>query len=344
MMKMRTVLVTGSAGFIGSHTAEALLSRGYQVVGLDNFDPYYPRSVKERNLQALSANPRFSLIEGDVRDELLLADIMAEYRPWGVVHLAALAGVRPSLEQPDRYMDVNVTGTMRVLEACRAGGVQRMTFASSSSVYGEMNRTPFSEDQSVSHPVSPYAASKVAGEVCCYTHHHLYGLGIVCLRYFTVYGPRQRQDLAINKFARQITSGQAIQLFGDGSTSRDYTYVDDTVKGTIAALESGLSWDIINLGGCHPVSLNHLVTSLESALGRTARIERLPLQPGDMTRTCADVTKARDLLGWQAEVGLEEGLERFAKWHSGGYQQVKVPARRVKSPALREKTPALAAV
>ena len=312
---MQTVLVTGSAGFIGSNLAEALLDRGYRVVGLDNFDPYYPRSVKEQNLVDLLKDDWFSFVEGDIRYEPLLAELVREYRPRAVVHLAALAGVRPSLAEPDRYMDVNVVGTTRVLEACRAGGVERVIFASSSSVYGGGNVTPFSEDQPVNSPLSPYAASKVAGEAVCYTHHHLYDLSAVCLRYFTVYGPRQRQDLAINKFTRHILEGKPIQLYGDGSTSRDYTYVDDIVSGTIAALESDLEWEVINLGGSRPVALRELVRKLEEVLGREAIIDYLPLQPGDMVRTCANVTRARELLNWEARVDLDRGLEHFAAWH-----------------------------
>lgn len=312
---MQTILVTGSAGFIGSTLTEALLDRGYRVVGIDNFDPYYPRSIKEGNLTDLLEDHWFSFVEGDIRDEPLLAELMREYRPRAVVHLAALAGVRPSLAEPDRYMDVNVVGTTRVLEACRAGGVERLVFASSSSVYGGGNLTPFSESQPTNSPLSPYAASKVAGEACCYTHHHLYDLSAVCLRFFTVYGPRQRQDLAISKFTRNITEGLPIQLYGDGGTSRDYTYVDDIVAGTIAALETDLEWDVINLGGSNPVTLRDLVRKLEQALDREAIIDYLPLQPGDMLRTCADVSHARESLGWEAKVDLDTGLRRYAAWY-----------------------------
>lgn len=315
-----TILVTGAAGFIGSSLAEAIVSGSLgatrsRVIGLDNFDPYYDRSIKKRNLANLHRNENFVFVEGDIRDAELLARVMAEHRPQAVAHLAALAGVRPSLQQPDRYMDVNVVGTTRLLEACRNAGVSRFAFASSSSVYGGKNDAPFHENQPITSPLSPYAASKIAGEAICHTYHHLYSLGIVCLRYFTVYGPRQRQDLAINKFTRKILAGEPIQLFGDGTTSRDYTFVDDIVRGTVLALQSDLQYGAINLGGCHPVTLNQLVQKVQEAAGREAVIERLPLQPGDMIRTCADVTKAREVLGWEAEVPLEEGLQRFVQWY-----------------------------
>lgn len=321
---MRMILVTGSAGFIGSNLAEALLARGYGVVGLDNFDPYYDRSIKEKNLESLLWRPGFYFYEADIRDQETVERLLAEYRPQAVAALAALAGVRSSLEQPDRYIDVNAVGTARLLEACRQTNVPRLVFASSSSVYGGANRPPFSEDQPISTPLSPYAASKVAGEAICHAYHHLYGLQIVCLRYFTVYGPRQRQDLAISKFTTLITSGQPIQLYGDGSTSRDYTYVDDIVRGTLAALESDVPWAVLNLGGCQPVTLHDLVTKLQVALQREAIIERLPLQPGDMSCTCADVTHAREVLGWQAEVSLDEGLRRFVQWYEAAKQSMLV--------------------
>lgn len=315
MAELRKVLVTGAAGFIGSHLAAALLKGGAQVVGLDNFDPYYPREVKERNLDPLRRWREFVFIEGDLRDGELLARVMQEHRPAGVVHLAALAGVRPSVAAPDRYMDVNVTGTARLLEAVRQAEVQRVVFASSSSVYGGDNDVPFSEDQPTASPLSPYAASKIAGEALCHSHHHLYGLPIVALRFFTVYGPRQRPDLAIHKFTERILAGEPIQLFGDGTSSRDYTYIEDLVRGIVAAVSSDLPWSVINLGGHHPVTLSELVAKLEQALGKQAIIERLPMQPGDMMRTFADVTKAKELLDWEAQVSLEEGLRRFAEWY-----------------------------
>lgn len=308
------VLVTGCAGFIGSHLAEALLQGGAEVIGLDNFDPYYPRRVKERNVSGLRERHGFTLHEADLRDGSALSIILSQDRPTAVIHLGALAGVRPSVAAPDRYMDVNVTGTARLLETARQNGVERFVFASSSSVYGGDNAVPFSEDQPTSSPLSPYAASKIAGEALCHSYHHLYGMPIVALRFFTVYGPRQRPDLAIHKFTHHILEGEPIQLFGDGSTSRDYTFVEDIVQGTMAALHSSLGWAVINLGGHHPVTLNELVEKLQAALGKPAIIERLPMQPGDMVRTYADVRKAKELLGWEAQVSLDDGLRRFAEW------------------------------
>ncbi len=315
MPEARTVFVTGCAGFIASHLAEALLDRGDAVVGLDNFDPYYPRPAKERNLELLRPRPGFAFYEGDLRDADLLGRIMAEHRPTAVVHLGALAGVRPSVQAPDRYMDVNVTGTARLLSAAQAAGVSRFVLASSSSVYGGDNEVPFSEDQPTTSPLSPYAASKIAAEACCHAFHHLYSLPVVALRFFTVYGPRQRPDLAIHKFTHKMLAGEPIQLFGDGSTSRDYTFIADIVRGIIAALDSDVDWSVVNLGGHRPVTLNELVAALERALGVEAIIGRLPMQPGDMVRTCADVRKAKAVLGWEAHVTLDEGLRCFAKWY-----------------------------
>jgi len=309
------VLITGCAGFIGSHLAQALLRRGDEVVGLDNFDPYYPRPDKERNLALVREVGDLAFAEGDIRDADLLARVMAEHRPTAVAHIAALAGVRPSVQTPDRYMDVNVTGTARVLEAARQAGVGRVVFASSSSVYGGDNEVPFSEDQPTTSPLSPYAASKIAAEALGHAFHHLYDLPCVCLRFFTVYGPRQRPDLAIHKFTPLILAGQPIPVFGDGTTSRDYTFVEDIVRGIIAALDSDVDWSVVNLGGHQPVTLNELVAALERALGKEAIIERLPMQPGDMLRTCADVRKAKAVLGWEAQVSLDEGLRRFAEWY-----------------------------
>jgi len=309
------IFITGCAGFIGSHLAEALLRQGRQIIGLDNFDPYYPRLLKERNLAAIKKIAEFPFFEGDIRDNQLLAQILAKHKPDAVVHIAALAGVRPSVAAPDRYMDVNVTGTARLLEAVRRANIKRLIFASSSSVYGGANTLPFSEDQPIASPLSPYAASKIAGEALCHTYHHLYKMPTIILRFFTVYGPRQRPDLAIRKFTECILAGQPIPLFGDGTSSRDYTYIDDVVRGIIAALDSHLAWAIINLGSHQPVTLNQLVETLQQLLGKPAPIEYLPPQQGDMPHTYADIRRARELLGWKPQISLEEGLQRFVQWH-----------------------------
>ena len=312
------VLVTGAAGFIGSHLSERLVARGDEVVGLDNFDPFYPRAVKERNLATLAASPRFSLVEGDLRRPADLERAFDESRPDCVVHLAALAGVRPSLADPARYADVNVLGTVRVTEAARARGVRRIVFASSSSVYGLDSEPPFKESDPCVRPVSPYASTKRAGELGLFTSHHLYGLDVTCLRFFTVYGPRQRPDLAIHKFARLILAGKPIELFGDGGTSRDYTWVDDIIDGVVASIDEqgrgAPAFRIYNLGGSRTTTLLRLVELLSDALGKKPVVEWQPEQPGDMKRTLADVSLAGRALGYAARVPIEEGIARFAAW------------------------------
>ncbi|HTA19237.1 MAG TPA: NAD-dependent epimerase/dehydratase family protein [Polyangia bacterium] len=316
------VLVTGAAGFIGSHLSERLVARGDEVVGLDNFDAFYPRAVKERNLAALAGSPRFSLVEGDVRASDDLARAFAK-RPDAVVHLAALAGVRPSLADPARYADVNVLGTVRLTEAARARGVRRVVFASSSSVYGLDSEPPFKESDPCLKPLSPYASTKRAGELGLFAAHHLYDLDVTCLRFFTVYGPRQRPDLAIHKFARLILAGKPIELYGDGSTSRDYTWIDDIIDGVVASLdetaETGQTgrapaFRIYNLGGSRTTTLLGLVELLSDALGKKPIIEWRPEQPGDMKRTLADVSFVGRALGYAPRVPIEEGIARFAAW------------------------------
>jgi UDP-glucuronate 4-epimerase len=315
------VLVTGAAGFIGSHLAERLVARGDDVVGLDNFDAFYARAVKESNLAPLAASPRFSLVEGDVRAAADLARAFGAARADVVVHLAALAGVRPSLADPARYADVNVLGTVRLTEAARAHGVGRVVFASSSSVYGADSEPPFKESDPCLRPLSPYASTKRAGELGLYTAHHLYGIDVTCLRFFTVYGPRQRPDLAIHKFARLILAGAPLELFGDGSTSRDYTWIDDVIDGVVAAVDkSGApergapAFRIYNLGGSRTTTLLGLVERLSEALGRKAVIDWRPEQPGDMTRTLADLTLVGRDLGYAPRVAIDEGITRFAAW------------------------------
>lgn len=314
------MIVTGAAGFIGSHLVERLLARGARVVGVDNFDPFYDPAVKRRNLQAALASGAFALVEADIRDGAALTDAV---RAAGggdadaVVHLAACAGVRPSIAQPLLYSQVNLDGTVCVLEMARALGIRRFVFGSSSSVYGNSPRVPFTEDDRADAPISPYAATKRAGELICHAFSHLHGMSVACVRFFTVYGPRQRPDLAIHAFARRMSAGQPIALFGDGSSERDYTYVDDIVDGTEAALAftaRGLGFDVFNLGESQTVTLLRLVELLSQALGITPQIEWKPPQPGDVDRTCADVSRARRVLGYAPSVPVEVGIPRFVEW------------------------------
>jgi UDP-glucuronate 4-epimerase len=311
------IVVTGAAGFIGSHLSERLCARGDEVVGFDNFDPFYPRATKEKNLAALRAEARFAFVEGDVRDAAALGRAFGGARVDVVVHLAALAGVRPSLAEPARYADVNLVGTQRVLDAARAAGVRRFVFASSSSVYGGDSEPPFKESDLCLKPLSPYASTKRAGELMLFTAHHLYAVDVSCLRFFTVYGPRQRPDLAIHKFGRLIGAGQPIPLFGDGSTSRDYTFVDDIVDGVVASIDeavTALGFRIYNLGGSRTTTLLGLVELLSQALGKKAIVDWQPEQPGDMKRTLADVTLSARALGYAPKVPIEEGIARFVAW------------------------------
>ena len=308
------LLVTGAAGFIGSHVCEALVARGQDVIGVDNFDPFYARSVKERNLEPLRATRAFRLVEADVaRDPLPLDGVAA------VLHLAAKAGVRPSLEHPAAYIDANVTGTARVLDAARRAGVGRVVLGSSSSVYGEATPAPFVEDAPAVAPISPYAASKRAAELLGHAFAHLYPVRIVCLRFFTVYGPRQRPDLAIHRFTDLIARGQPVRMYGDGSSERDYTYISDAVDGVLAALartgEAGGGFEVLNVGGGARVRLDRLIALLGAALGREPRVERHPDQPGDVRLTAADLRRAEEALGYRPRVGIEEGIRRFVRWY-----------------------------
>jgi UDP-glucuronate 4-epimerase len=320
------VLVTGAAGFIGSHLCQRLAARRDAVTGLDNFDRFYDRGVKQQNLvevaEAVAAAPgagSFTFAEGDIRRPEDLASAFAAARPEVVVHLAALAGVRPSIAEPARYADVNITGTQHVLSACTAHGVRRLVFASSSSVYGNDSVPPFRESDPCLHPASPYAATKRAGELLASTARDLHGIGVTALRFFTVYGPRQRPDLAIHKFTRLIAAGQPIEVFGDGSTSRDYTFIDDIVDGCVAAVDqiaadTGPELRVYNLGGSHTTTLGDLVERVAAALGRRPQIVRLPEQPGDMKRTLADITLAARDLGYSPHTPLADGIPRFVSW------------------------------
>jgi UDP-glucuronate 4-epimerase len=316
-MSAQNILVTGAAGFIGSHAAQALIERGYRVIGVDNFCDFYDRSWKEMNLKSIAAGVGAKALEVeeiDITAGAAIDALVAKTRPVAILHLAAMAGVRPSIEQPAYYARVNVEGTTHLLQAAVKHGVKKFLFASSSSVYGNLGRVPFSEEDPVAEPISPYAATKRAGELLCYTFWHLYKLPVFCLRFFTVFGPRQRPDLAIHKFTRLISAGQPVPLFGDGSTSRDYTFVDDTVGGILASLDKCDRYRIYNLGGSDPVSLAKLVEELEKAIGRPAIIDRRPAQPGDVERTYADLTRSRTELGYQPKVSLAEGLRRFVEW------------------------------
>lgn len=308
------ILITGAAGFIGSHLSERLMSKGYSIVGLDNFDPFYEPAVKWNNLSKLLSSPHFKLVEGDIRNRVLMDKIFQEGQFGTVVHLAAKAGVRPSIQDPAGYVDVNINGTVTLLEAVRAAGIKKFIFASSSSVYGNNEKVPFSETDNVDNPISPYAATKKAGELICYTYSHLFGMDVTCLRFFTVYGPRQRPDLAIHKFARLIEQGKPIPVYGDGSMERDFTYIDDIIDGVIAAMERSKGYDIYNLGESRPVRLDHLIAELEKAIGKKADIDRQPEQPGDVNRTYADVQKAIHALGYQPKTQLADGLKQFVAW------------------------------
>jgi UDP-glucuronate 4-epimerase len=306
-------LVTGAAGFIGSHLCERLLAGGWQIAGIDNFDDFYEPEIKRCNIETCLKNKNFELVEADIRDWEAM-DRAVAVKPDVIIHLAAKAGVRPSIEQPLLYADVNITGTMVLLEAASRYKVPKFVFASSSSVYGNNKKVPFSEDDNVDLPVSPYAATKKAGELICHTYHHLYGISLTCIRYFTVYGPRQRPDLAIHKFARLIEQGKPIPVYGDGTMMRDFTYIDDIIDGTAAAVEKCAGFHIYNLGESRPISVNALITEIEKALGKKAVRQQLPLQPGDVERTYADVSKAAKDLGYRPKTDISEGLARFVEW------------------------------
>lgn len=312
---MPTVLVTGNAGFIGSHVVERLLDRGDTVVGFDNFDPFYDPAIKRRNLATVQARPRFTFVEGDLRNRAQVDALFADRRIDYVFHAAARAGVRPSLKDPLLYEEVNVRGTLHLLEAAVRNRVANFVFASSSSVYGEQKKIPFSETDPVDNPISPYAATKKAGELICYTYHHLYGLPVTCLRFFTVYGPRQRPEMAIHAFTRAIARGESLVLYGDGSARRDFTYIDDIVAGVLSALDRAHPYEIINLGESRTIELKELIRLLERLLDKRAAVASHPHQPGDVPVTYADVSKARALLDYAPSTPIETGLQRFVEWY-----------------------------
>jgi UDP-glucuronate 4-epimerase len=308
-------LVTGGAGFIGSHVCEHLLQAGHAVWAFDDLNPFYDPQLKQRNLRDIqSLGKPFAFVQGDLTDRAAVQELFGRVKFDQVIHLAARAGVRPSLEQPALYQRVNVEGTVHLLEAARLKGVRKITIASSSSVYGVNSKVPFAESDPIFSPISPYAASKLACEALGHVYHHLYGLDVVMLRFFTVYGPRQRPDLAIHKFARLIRAGRPIPVFGDGSTARDYTYITDILAGIAACTRNEFGYEIFNLGQAQPVPLNRLIQLLENALGSKAILDRQPPQPGDAPLTCADLSKARARLGYDPRVKLEQGIPLFLQW------------------------------
>src|SRR6266571_1666212 len=307
------ILVTGGAGFIGSHLVEKLLAAGDAVIILDDFNDFYDPQIKRANIAGFAKD--VTVWHVDLRDGAAVRSLFHREKVDAIAHLAARAGVRPSIQLPQLYYDTNVTGTLHLLEAARVTGVERFVFASSSSVYGVSKRIPFSEDEHLTQTLSPYAATKIAGEFLCSTYSHLYNLRVVALRYFTVYGPRQRPDLAIHQFARRIYAGQPIDQFGDGTTRRDYTYIDDVIQGTIAALQyDGPPFDIFNLGESETIQLKDLISAIEKALGKKAKVNQLPEQPGDVPLTCADISKARRLLNYNPTTPLSVGLPKFVEW------------------------------
>ncbi|HLG35830.1 MAG TPA: GDP-mannose 4,6-dehydratase [Bacteroidia bacterium] len=313
------ILITGAAGFIGSHVAGHFLGKGFSVCGIDNFDDFYPRAIKERNLKSILSHPDFSFTESDITDKATLAKLPADIV--SVIHLAAKAGVRPSIQNPEAYIKNNITGTWNILEWMKQRKISKMIFASSSSVYGNNPKTPFSESDSVDHPISPYAFTKKSCELMNYTYHHLCNMDILNLRFFTVYGERQRPDLAIYKFIDAALEDKPVTLFGDGSTARDYTYVKDIVSGVASAfdyVQSGKNiYDIINLGNNKPVKLMELVDMIYEITGKKKNIIHLEKQPGDVEYTCADISKAKKLLDYNPSTSMKDGLVKFAEWYKG---------------------------
>jgi UDP-glucuronate 4-epimerase len=313
---MKQILITGGAGFIGSHLVDRLLAEGdWRITVVDDFNDFYDPSIKRANIESYLSHRNFSLVEADIRDFYSLHEVFNEGKFDCVVHLAARAGVRPSLTEPRLYVETNINGTTNLLELARQYEVTQFIFGSSSSVYGENKKVPFSEDDPIFNPISPYAATKAAGELLCHTYSHLYGLRTICLRFFTVYGARQRPDLAIHKFAKLIEAGKSIPVFGDGTTRRDYTYIDDIISGVRAAIDYDRSnYEVINLGESRTVELRELISLLENALGKKAQIDRQPRQPGDVPQTFADIAKARRLFNYNPQTQIEDGIALFVDW------------------------------
>jgi UDP-glucuronate 4-epimerase len=314
------ILITGGAGFIGSNLTDTLLGMDHRVFCIDNFDSFYNPDLKRKNITNALNNPNYSLLEGDIRDKLFLSKCFKNNIEL-VIHLAARAGVRPSISDPELYFDNNVTGTINLLETMRDFGVKKMLFASSSSVYGNNKKVPFSELDNVDNPISPYAATKKAGELICYTWSHLFDFDIFCYRFFTVYGPRQRPEMAIHYFTRNILAGNPINMFGEGNTKRDYTYIDDIVAGIVSGIEKVKGYDIFNLGESQTISLIELINLIEEEVGKTANINRLPAQPGDVEITYADINKSKERLNYNPSVPVNKGVKKFVHWYKNEFGQ-----------------------
>ncbi|MDQ3180290.1 MAG: GDP-mannose 4,6-dehydratase [Acidobacteriota bacterium] len=331
MNKQKNILITGGAGFIGSHLVDSLLGEGdWQITAVDNFNDFYSPEVKRANVSTFLQNPQFVLREIDICDAENLREVFIETKFEAIVHLAARAGVLPSLSEPKLYTETNVNGTLNLLELAREFTVEQFVFGSSSSVYGINSKIPFAEEDKISQPISPYAATKAAGELLCHTYSHLYPIRSVCLRFFTVYGARQRPDLAIHKFARLISDDKPIEMFGDGTTRRDYTYIDDIIQGVRAAIDyQETQHEIFNLGESQTIELSRLIELLEENLSKKAIIERKPMQPGDVPQTFADITKARKLLNYNPNIKIEEGIKKFVEWFRG---QVAEDRRQIRLP------------
>lgn len=329
---MKTVLVTGGAGFIGSHLIERLLIDKKKIILIDDFNDYYDPKIKENNVQEIIRTRKqlnlddnhFRVYKGDITENVLIDKVFNDNNIDIIVHLAAMAGVRPSIEMPEKYYDVNINGTLKILEACKERKIQKFIFASSSSVYGNNLKTPFNETDNVDYPISPYAASKKAGELLCHTYHHLYDISVACLRFFTVYGPRQRPDLAIHKFTKLILNNNEIPFYGNGNTERDYTYIDDIIDGIIKAMKwidtDEKEYEIFNLGESKTISLNQMVQTLEKIIGKRAIINKLPNQPGDVNKTFADISKSKEILGYNPKTYFEDGISKFVEWYKNSVE------------------------
>ena len=316
---MKTYLITGGAGFIGSHLTEKLLNTGNKVIAIDNFNHFYNPKIKENNIKEYINNPNYQLERIDIRNKEEVDKVFQHNKIDNVMHLAAMAGVRPTIENPILYQEVNCLGSQNILEAMKENQVKNIVFASSSSVYGNTKTVPFKETDIVDYAISPYAATKKANEVMCHVYHKLYNMNVIMLRFFTVYGERQRPDLAINKFTRYIMEGKAIPVFGDGTTSRDYTYIQDIIEGIYKSLQYVENntdvYEILNIGESEPITLNQMIETIEEAVGKKAIINRLPMQPGDVNRTYADITKARKLIGYNPKTTFKQGIQNFVKWY-----------------------------